>query len=149
MELTLKQENRIIRGGIIVFWCLFWLFNVIDKVIGQNIFLWVGKDRLTQFVAHFASIGIENVLVAKLTLIFVSAVEFIAFFFLALALWEFIKKREERTRFYLFWGILTSLFIMSLFAIGDQIFGERAELLEHATYWIAFVLSWFVYTKAN
>lgn len=68
-HLSNKQENHIIHLGIVVFWLLFWLFNVIDKVIGGTTFLWVGKDRYVQFIKYFSSIGIDNTAVAGTVLL--------------------------------------------------------------------------------
>ena len=47
------------QAGIIFFWAVFWLFNVIDKIIPGTVFFWVGKDRYTQVLNYFMSIGIE------------------------------------------------------------------------------------------
>ena len=35
--------------------------------------------------------------------------------------------------------------IFSFFAIGDQVFGDRGELLEHTIYWMALIVSWGAY----
>ena len=37
------------------------------------------------------------------------------------------------------------LVIFSFFAIGDQIFGDRVELQEHTTFWMALIISWGAY----
>lgn len=34
------------------------------------------------------------------------------------------------------------------FALGDQVFGERSELLEHTIFWAALFISWRVYTHS-
>ena len=65
-------ESYIVRFGVVIFWTLFWLLNVIDKFIGGSTFLWAGKDRLAQFVKYFSSIGIENQSVAFWFLTFVN-----------------------------------------------------------------------------
>jgi len=148
-SLNAGQEKRIIRLGIIVFWWLFWLLNVIDKFIGKSTFLWVGKDRLGQFVTYFSSIGIENSSVAAAFLIFVTIVEMIALLFMTFALGYTISGNESGAHRALYFGILTSLFLFSFFTIGDQIFGDRHQLLEHALYWMALILSWFIYTRAE
>jgi len=144
-----KKENKIIRLGIIGFWWFFWLFNVVDKLIGGKTFLWVGKDRFTQIVNYFDSVGIENIAVASVFLVFISVVEFIALVFATHALWHILLGHEQKAHSALFISILISLFIFSFFAIGDQIFGDRVELLEHTIYWIALVVSWFIYTLAE
>jgi hypothetical protein len=41
-------ERIVLRLGVLIFWTLFWLLNVIDKFIGGSTFLFVGKDRFAQ-----------------------------------------------------------------------------------------------------
>ena len=147
--LSKEQESWIIRGGVIVFWALFWLLNSVDKIIVNPLGFWVGKDRVSQFAGYFSSIGVESSIVSNGILVFVSLLEVIAFIFMILALFYFLKKNKDKARHMFFYGILFSLIIFSFFSIGDQIFGERAELLEHSTYWISLVLSWFIYTHAD
>lgn len=145
-KLDRKKENRILKGSIIVYWFLFWFFNVVDKLIGGSTFLFVGKDRLAQFTEYFNSIGLTNPFVAKFVLFVVTVIEIIALVYLALALWNWYKKDENKTHVNLFLGLFWSFVTFSLFAIGDQIFGDRFELLEHSIYWVAVLLSWYVYT---
>jgi len=142
-----RRENQIISLGIIVFWTFFWLLNVIDKFIVRDTLLWVGKDRLAQFVKYFSSIGIENPMVAFGVLSVTTILEFTAFVFGAFALYYFFKGDKIQTRGALFFSILTTIIVFSFFTIGDQIFGDRAELLEHSIYWVIAVLSWFIYTR--
>lgn len=145
MTLTKYDEGRIIRLGVVFFWTVFWLLNVIDKLISKSTFLWVGKDRLTQFIKYFASIGIENENVALAFLVFVTLAQITALYFLASSLWYSVKKREQKAYDFFFWGTLMGLAIFSFFSIGDQIFGDRAELLEHTLFWIAIIISWGAY----
>lgn len=149
MNITLKKENKIIKGGIIIFWGLFWLLNVVDKIIPKDMFLWMGKDRLAQFVNYFESIGIANPIIAQITLFGVSVLQVLALIFFIIAVVQYLKGNMVKARAGTFWGILFSLIIFSLFAIGDQIFGDRFELMEHTIYWIALVNSWFVYTHVD
>ena len=53
-------EVKFIHIAIVGFWFLFWFLNSIDKVINKPMFLWAGKDRVTQLTDYFSSIGIEN-----------------------------------------------------------------------------------------
>ena len=122
------------------------MFNVIDKFVAGEHFLWVGKDRLSQFVEYFSSIGITDPGLAARVLLLVSIIEVIALLFFTLAL-LFVVINKKLVRGAVFYGILTSLVLFSLFSIGDQVFGDRHELLEHTIYWIALVLSWFIYTR--
>jgi len=147
--LTKQQENRIIRGGIITFWLVFWLLNVVDKTIGGKTILWAGKDRLPKFIEYFASIGINNPTVSSVSLIIISFLEALAFLFMILAFFQFIAGNKSKTRLMFFWGIFISLVVFSIFTMGDQVFGERDELLEHAIYWISLIISWFVFTHSE
>lgn len=142
-----RIEHRVISFGIIVYWWLFWLLNVIDKIIGKSIPMFEGKDRMAAFVKYFGSIGIDNPAVAGGTLLFVSLVELLALIFLTIAIYYWFKKKDLLMRGAMFYGILTSLFVFSFFAIGDQVFGDRVELLEHSTYWMALIISWIVFTR--
>ena len=58
------SKNQWIRGAILMYWSIFWLFNIIDKVIGGSQFLWVGRDRFAQFQKFFASAGLEAPIIA-------------------------------------------------------------------------------------
>ncbi len=140
-------EGRIIQLGITGFWMLFWLFNVIDKFITDPTFLWAGKDRMGQFLEYFGSIGVSNPSIAFWTLIAVTMIELLAFILLLLAFIYFVKSKEKKAHIYFFWGTLTGLVLFSLFTIGDQIFGDRFELLEHTIYWIALIVSWGAYLR--
>ena len=53
------SNNQLIRGAILIYWSIFWMFNIVDKVIGGSMFLWVGRDRFAQFQKYFASAGLE------------------------------------------------------------------------------------------
>lgn len=138
-------ESKVIRFGVVIFWALFWLFNVIDKFISSSTFLWVGKDRLAQFVKYFSSIGIENQSVAFGFLTLVTIAEIVAFILLVVALWHLIWANSQKAHSFFFWGTFAGLAIFGLFSIGDQIFGDRHELLEHTTYWVALIISWGAY----
>jgi hypothetical protein len=140
-----RIEGKVIQFGVVGFWALFWLFNVIDKFIGSSTFLWVGKDRFAQFVKYFSSIGIENPNVASAFLVFVTIIQIIALFLTAAALWHLIVGKDDKARHFFFWGTFAGLFILSFFAIGDQIFGDRVELWEHTTFWMALIISWGAY----
>mgnify|MGYP003307976574 CR=1 FL=1 len=39
------SQTSLLRHGILGYWTIFWLFNVLDKIIGGAHFLWVGRDR--------------------------------------------------------------------------------------------------------
>lgn len=55
---NLDNKTRIIgkdliRYFILIYWTLFWLFNIVDKLIGGAHFLFVGKDRFAQIQRFF------------------------------------------------------------------------------------------------
>lgn len=139
------HEGRIIKFGIVIFWTMFWLFNVVDKFIGGSIFLFVGKDRFAQVAKFFFSLGVENPIIPLGALAIGTILEIAAFVLLAGALWALLRRNDERARTLFFWGTFAGLALFSFFAIGDQIFGDRFELLEHTLFWIAIVISWGAY----
>ena len=55
-----SNSTGLIQLGILAYWTIFWLFNVIDKAIGGAHFLWVGRDRFAQFQKYFASAGVRG-----------------------------------------------------------------------------------------
>ena len=141
------EPNFLIRLGILVFWTLFWFFSSLDKVLDEEMFLWVGRNRFTQFIEYFSSIGIENEAVAIVFLGSIFIAEVLAFVLLGVAFAALLKKDLDKTRIYCFWGTFVGLVIFSFFAIGDQLFGDHHELLEHTTYWIALIISWRVFVQ--
>ena len=58
----------LIRYFILLYWALFWLLNIIDKMIGGAHFLFVGRDRFAQIERFFDSLGLEDVIYANLAL---------------------------------------------------------------------------------
>ena len=149
----MKKEitnNRIIgkdliRYLILIFWSLFWSLNVIDKIIGGAHFLFVGKDRFATIERFFDSIGLANPIYANIALIITAALEIFAFVFFFGALIHFIKKNIDATRSWFFIGIFLTLTTFIFFTIGDQIFGDHSELLEHGIYWLLTILSWIIF----
>lgn len=138
-------EGKLIRIGTVVFWALFWFLNVIDKFINKPTFLFAGKDRITQFQNYFSSIGLEDPNIALGFLIFVTIAEIVAFLLVAAALFSLVTNNDKKAHIFFFWGTFVGLAIFSFFAIGDQIFGDRSELLEHTTFWVALIVSWGAY----
>lgn len=147
-------NNRIIgkdliRYFILIFWALFWFLNVIDKLIGGAHFLFVGKDRFATIERFFDSIGLGSPIYANIALILTTALEIFAFVFFFGALLHFIKKNIDASRSWFFMGIALTLSTFTYFSIGDQIFGDHGELLEHGIYWIITIISWFVFIKLD
>ena len=75
------SKNQLIRYAILVYWSIFWLFNIIDKLIGGSLFLWVGRDRFAQFQKFFASAGLESPIIADIALVIAAGLEVFAFVF--------------------------------------------------------------------
>jgi hypothetical protein len=141
--------TQLIRCLILIYWFLFWLLNILDKIIGGNHFLWVGKDRFAQFERFFDSLGLGNPIIASVALIITAILEIFAFVFFSGALYHFMKKNIDSTRSWYFIGIILTLIIFTYFSIGDQFFGDHIELLEHGKYWFITLLSWIVFIRID
>ena len=141
--------KQLIRYLILIYWLLFWLLNILDKIIGGSHFLWVGKDRFATFERFFDSIGLGNPIIANIALMITAGLEIFAFVFFSGALYHFIKKNMDSTRSWFFMGIVLTLIIFTYFSIGDQIFGDHAELLEHGIYWFITLLSWVIFIRID
>ncbi len=136
---------HLIRFGILIYWSIFWLFNVVDKVIGGAHFLWVGRDRFAQFQKYFASAGLEAPIIADASLVVAAALEVFAFLFFAGALAHFWRKNAGVARSWMAIGTGLTLLTFTIFSIGDHIFGDRFELLEHTLFWFSSIGSWVVF----
>ncbi len=138
-------REGIITFGIAAYWFLFWLLNVADKLIGQETFLFAGKDRLAQFADYFSSIGLEASAYAYTSLSIITGLEILALIFAALAVFSLVFQKKKEAETYFFYTCLVGLTVFSFFSIGDQIFGDRFELLEHTIYWTSIIISWAAY----
>lgn len=141
------STNELIRYAILVYWSLFWLFNSLDKIIGGSSYLWVGRDRFAQFQKFFASAGLEAPIVSNIALIITGALEVFAFVFFVGALIHYLKKNIEASRSWFLVGITLTLITFIIFSIGDHIFGDRFELLEHTLFWFLTLFSWVVFIR--
>ena len=146
-DVQVWTQERLVRGAILFFWTCFWLFNVVDKAIGGSAFLWVGRDRFAQFQKYFASAGLESPLIADAALYVAAALEVFALVFFAGALWNFVARRVNEARSWCFIGIVITLVTFTFFSIGDHLFGDRFELLEHSLFWFVTLASWGVYVR--
>jgi hypothetical protein len=146
---NIYHSTNIIRFVIIFYWSLYWLFNIIDKIIAASQFLWVGKDRFAQFQRFFASAGWENPMVANTALIIVAGLEIFAFIFFAGAFIHLFQKKEESSRTFFVVGISLTLATFTIFSIGDHIFGDRFELLEHTLFWILTLFTWVIFIHSD
>ncbi|MDZ7878792.1 MAG: hypothetical protein U5L45_14020 [Saprospiraceae bacterium] len=139
----------LIRYFILIYWVLFWLLNIIDKMIGSAHFLFVGKDRFAQIERFFDSIGLGNPIVANIALIITAGLETFAFVFFSGALYHFRKKNTDATRSWFFAGIALTLITYTYFSVGDQVFGDHFELLEHGLFWFIALLSWIIFIRVD
>lgn len=139
----------LIRYFILIYWILFWLLNFIDKIIGGAHFLFVGKDRFAQIERFFNSLGFDNPIMANIALIITAALEIFAFVFFSGALYHCVKKNIDAIRSWFFIGIILTLTTFTFFSIGDQIFGDHFELLEHTLFWFIALLSWILFTRID
>jgi hypothetical protein len=143
------KEQSVIRLSILVFWTFFWGLSVMDKIIPDVHFLWVGKDFFALFVKFFGSLGLKDSLFATVALAGVSSLEAINFSLYVVALYNFIKGESLNADKWLFRGILSSVSLFALFSIADQVFGDRFQLLEHGLFWLVLVASWLVYKHSG
>ena len=103
------NASWLIRLAILTYWMLFWLLNVVDKVVGGAHFLWVGRDRFAQFQKYFASAGLDAPWVADLGLVVAAALEAFALVFCAGALWHFLRRRTDDARSWFLAGTLWTM----------------------------------------
>jgi hypothetical protein len=141
--------NQLVRYAILFYWSIFWLFNIVDKFIGGSLFLWVGRDRFAQFQRFFASAGLDSPLIADAALIIAAGLEVFAFVFFTGALFHFLRKKEDIARSWFFVGIIFTLITFTIFSIGDHVFGDRFELLEHTLFWFLTLFSWIAFIRLN
>lgn len=139
----------LVKYLILIYWVLFWLLNIVDKVIGGAHFLFVGKDRFAQIERFFDSLGLGNPIVANIALFVTAGLETFAFVFFTGALYHFYKKNIEATRSWFFIGICLTLSTYTFFSIGDQFFGDHFELLEHGLFWFIALLSWIIFIRID
>ncbi len=139
------KEKKIIQYFILIHWAFFWGLSVLDKLIPDVYPLWVGVDFYTLFVKFFASLGINNPIFATIALVLVATLETIAFVCYVLSLINLYRTKDNLSEQWFYRAMLFSVLLFSFFSIGDQIFGDRFNLLEHGIFWIIAVCSWVIY----
>ena len=147
MKKNTIPTNQLIRYAILVYWSIFWLFNIVDKFIGGSHFLWVGRDRFAQFQRFFASAGIDSPFIADFALVVAAGLEIFAFVFFTGALIHYFKNRFDAARSWFLAGICFTLITFTIFSIGDHVFGDRFEILEHTLFWFLTLFSWVVFIR--
>ena len=144
---TAPSTPQLLRYAILLYWSIFWLFNMLDKAIGGAHFLWVGRDRFAQFQKYFASVGLDSPHVANAALAVAAALEAFAFLFFAGALLNELRGRHSSSHRGALIGTLFTMGTFTFFSIGDHWFGDRFELLEHTLFWFVSLASWVVFTR--
>ena len=143
------KEQSVIRFSILVFWTFFWGLSVLDKIVPDVHFLWVGKDFFALFVKFFGSLGLKDSLFATVALAGVSALEAVNFVLYVLAFFNFLRGDSLSAERWFFRAILASITLFALFSIADQVFGDRFQLLEHGLFWLILVASWLVFKHGD
>ena len=139
------KEKNILRLSILFYWTFFWGLSVIDKIIPDVHYLWVGKDFFALFIKFFGSLGLKDPIFATLALAFVSSLEGLNFVFYLFSSIQFLKGNESQSQKWFFRAIFTSITLFSLFSIADQVFGDRFQLLEHGLFWLILIASWILF----
>jgi hypothetical protein len=139
------KEKVIIRYFILIYWTFFGALTVVDKIIPDVYPYWVGADFYTLFVKLFASLGLSDPIFATIALAGISAIEVFIFVCYLFSLYNLYKGKDKSSEQWFFSGVLFSVLLFSLFSIGDQVFGDRNQLLEHGIFWLILIVSWGVY----
>jgi hypothetical protein len=139
------KEKKTIQYLILIYWTFFGALTVIDKIVPDVYPLWVGADFYTLFIKFFASLGISNPIVATIALMCVSLLEMLSFICYLFSIYNLYKNNKTLSEQWFYRGISFSILIFSLFSIGDQVFGDRFNLLEHGIFWIILIFSWALF----
>ena len=139
------KEKKSIQYLILIYWLLFEALTVIDKIIPDVYPFWVGADFYTLFVKLFASLGIKNPIFATFALTGVSFMEIVAFVCFLFSLFNIYKGKDKTSEQWFYRGISIAVLLFTFFSIGDQVFGERSNLLEHGIFATSLIVSWTVF----
>lgn len=139
------KEKKLIQYLILIHWTFFSGLTVVDKIVPDVYPFWVGADFYTLFIKFFASLGVTNPVFATIALVCISFIEILAFACYLFSLFNLYRGKDKISEQWFYRGISFSVLTFSLFSIGDQVFGDRFNLLEHGIFWIIFVVSWAVY----
>ena len=139
------KEKTIIRFSVLLFWTFFWGLSVLDKIIPDVHHLWVGKDFFALFIKFFGSLGLKEPIFATVALALISGLEVFNFVFYLISFMNFAKGNAEQSEKWFFRAIFSSITLFGLFSIGDQVFGDRFQLLEHGLFWLILIASWALF----
>lgn len=129
--LTRLDERLSTLRLLLGFWLGFWLLNGLDKVFNGPMFFGVTRDA--KFVDYFARIGL-GAPVALASLYTCAVVELILSALFAAALWTGSALLARL-------ALKGSLLVFFTFSMADVLFGDRAELWEHATFLVLVLTS--------
>ena len=141
-----SSSTRWVQWGILTYWALFWLLNVVDKVVGGAHFLWVGRDQFAQFQVLRLD-GLGGCVDRRCRSCPRGSVGGVRPDVLRRRVVAFAQRREDHARGWFLAGTLFTLLTFTFFSIGDQWFGDRFELLEHTLFWFISLVSWVAYTR--
>ncbi len=139
------NQKRIIRYFILIYWVFFEALTVIDKIIPDVTRFWVGADFYTLFIKLFASLGLTHPIYATVALALTALGETAVLVLFLLALYNLYRGRAARSEYWFDRGVALSVLIFSFFSIGDQVFGDRSNLLEHGIFVIILIVSWAIF----
>ncbi len=127
---------------ISIYWVLFWGLNGLDKFcysVDFVLFKWYGKDRNTQFNEYFDRLNLpQDYVPSFLYLIGIWEIMLSLIFVAAIAVYNANKRKLEAI------ATLNAVTFLS-FCGFDVVAGDRAELLEHSTYFILVAMTFFIY----
>lgn len=142
MDKKINQSSPL-ANLFVVYWAMYWLMNGLDKFLNRRdlgLITWHGKDRSEQFGSYFSLCDLPEQWIKPLLYI-VGIWEGIIFVILAAVLWlQFFYSYfdEKLFKIGMYWGAATFI----AFSFFDVIFGDRAELLEHATFLILIAVTY-------
>ena len=143
------KEKATVRYLILIYWTFFAALTVIDKFIPDVYPFWVGADFYTLFIKLFASLQLTNPLFATIALAIISAMEIFVFVCFGFSVYNQYTGKYKNSEQWFYRGVSLSVVLFSLFSIGDQVFGDRNNLLEHGIFWIILMASWVAFKYSS
>ena len=102
------------------FWTCFWGLSVVDKIIPDVHFLWVGKEFYALFIKFFSSLGLKDPIFATIALAGISALEVLNFVFYSMSTFTFLKDDEASADRWFFRAMISSISLFALFSIETK-----------------------------
>lgn len=134
-----SERHLSIVNLVLVFWCLFWMLNGLDKFFNGE--AWFGVSRDEKFIGYFSQLGLPP-WSALGVLYSVAIIEVVVGLLFALALTVFHdSKAIHRVCF------KASLMLFMFLAVGDILLGDRAELWEHGTFMVLALITFEIYVN--